>query len=59
LIDGSDAGSLHGMPTNAHKTQLASVPPAVRSLIWIDFDLRDLEINEEEILADLLYPWIR
>ena len=47
------------MPTNTHKTQLASAAPAVRSLIWIDFDLRDLEIGEEEILADLLYPWVR
>ena len=47
------------MPTNTHKTQLASVAPAVRSLIWIDFDLRNLEISEEEILADLLYPWVR
>ena len=59
MIDGSDAGSLHGMPTNTHKTQLASAAPAARSLIWIDFDLRDLEIGEEEILADLLYPWVR
>ena len=47
------------MPTNTHKTQLASAAPAARSLIWIDFDLRDLEIGEEEILADLLYPWVR
>ena len=59
MINGSDAGSLHGIPTNTHKTQLASVAPAVRSLIWIDFDLRNLEISEEEILADLLYPWVR
>jgi hypothetical protein len=59
LIDGSDAGSLHGMPTNTHKTQLAGDFPTLDWPIRIDFDLRDLEIGEEEILADLLYPWVR
>jgi hypothetical protein len=45
------------MSTNKHRTRPAGDVSALRWPIRIDLDLRDLEITEEEILADLLYPW--
>jgi len=44
------------MSTQNTETQTARFGLAVPLAIGIDLDLRDLEIGEEEILTDLLYP---